>query len=181
MSVDVLVLLFVLFSVASSIFKKIQGRAQENARPTPDIPETEEELADEIDLSEWEVFRDEPTPSFEPEPSAAIPVAREFQEIRGTRQVEEPRGAIEEFQAIRGARPVEEIGKTPEFQPVQGKRHVTEAPGELEITRDALPTLQAKTSRRRRRVSLKLNPQSVREGILYSEILGPPRADKVLW
>ena len=180
MSIDVLILLFVLFSAISSIVKKFRDRSDAEAPPRPvrrqELPDDE----DEIDLSEWDVYR-------EPDPiPQASPVDRgEFQEIRGTRPVEEPRDIVEEFREIRGERPVDEApGSLPEFLEVRGRRQIAdEAPGELKVRRESRdvrrPTLAS--ARRRRRIRLSLSRDSLRKAILYNEILGPPRAEKMPW
>ena len=186
MSFDVLILLFILFSAASSIYKKIQERASRPddlpARPRLDELPLEEE-DDELDLSEWDVFREpSPQPAQRTVASPLPTLSQEFREIRGTREVEEPKGHLEEFQEIRGTRPVEEPGKTQEFREVHGTRRVVEVPGELVITREVKrPRAQLKKRRRNTRTRLRLTPQSVREGIVFSEILGPPRADGMPW
>lgn len=186
MSLDVLILLFVLFSAVSSIVNKLQQRSADNKReqerrqqPASPDPDDEE---DEFDLSEWDVFREpeprpQPQPTVEREVPAPTPSVREFREVRGTRTVEEPRGRSEEFREVEATRDVEEPKGVPEFREVTWAQPTTEAPGELRIPEVKRPKLKA-PRRRPRKVRLNLGPQAVRKGILYREILGPPRGLK---
>ena len=179
-----LVLLFLVFGIISSVIRKLQEyrRLPEQTGGQPVLPSEEEE----IDLSDWDVFS-------EPEGPCPEPVEPEFHEVRGQRRVEEPAGG-EEFRGVRGARRVDEPPGGVEFTEVRGKRRVAEpslsAPvspastaglAALTALQPEAPPRQAGRTRRRRRARLDLHPGSLRKAIIYSEVLGPPRAERTLW
>ena len=202
MSFEIVVILFIVLSVISSLVNKIlEGRRgreleeEELGLPPMGVPD--------VDPPEDDVFR-------EPGPTKPAPMAREFQEVRGTRPVSEaPTGP--EFQEIRGARPVSEPAGGREFREVTGTRPVSEAytgdeyrpagfdPAEdehpggaksgdgaesaAEVEQDDFPDVQPlvvapRRRTRRRRIDLDFKPKTVRKAIVYNEILGPPAADR---
>lgn len=202
MSFELVVILFIVLSVISSLVNKIlEGRRRR---------ELEEEDLDmppmgipEIDPSEDDIFR-------APGPTGQAPTTGEFQEVQGRRRVSEaPTGP--EFQEIRGARPVSEPAGGREFREVRGARRVSEAytgdeyrpagfdppedersggatsgngaESEAEGEQDSLPDVQPpviapRRRTRRRRIDLDFKPKTVRKAIVYNEILGPPAADR---
>ena len=185
MSIDILAILFIAFSVISSLVSKWQarqkmGERQERERrgeaepvPPPQVPD--------FDLSEWDVFR-EP----EPEKPAQDP---EFREVRGARPVEEP-DDVKEFQEVRGKREVSEEYTGPEFRRADIARPVSEADTGPEYRHPldddhehlpgapaaGIPPVRPRRSRGRKR-RLKFDNQSLVDAILYKEILGPPRSE----
>ena len=188
MSYEVLVVLFLLLSVISSVINKIrESRAkQDQAENRPyvpmsrrPVPEPDEE---EIDLSEWDVLQ-------ELERHRGSSAGGEFREIRGARPVsEEDTGP--EFREVVSTRDVEEPAGGVEFQEVRGTRQVIEeSPYATHKETSQSPPQEpraespppATTARRRKRSRLRLNPRSLRQAILFNEILGPPRADHMPW
>lgn len=194
MSFDILALLFIAFSVLSTLFNKWKERQADQTReerrrdrppaPEPDIPE--------IDLSEWDVFR-EPEPIEVPEPPR--PQRGEFREVRGKRQVSEESSGPE-FQEVRGARPVDEADTGPEFQEVEGKRSVDELSTAPEyqhpldeghsLRRASIRAIMDQgipevTKRRKKKGNLKIrfDKNALIHGILYQEILGPPKSERM--
>jgi len=109
MNVEILVVLFLVFSVISSLVSKFRDsrKRQEMDRPNRSIPRPRtvyQPDEKEIDLSEWEVFRDD---------SPETPQG-EFREVHGERTVSEsPTG--EEFQEIKGKRSVDEPAENPKL------------------------------------------------------------------
>ena len=195
MSPEILVLLFILF-IVSSLVKRFQearskrqleeeGHGPQSVSPIGRRPDTIEE--NEIDLSEWEIFpefeRSRPEPE-EEKPSEAYSPG-EFQEVQGKRPVTETYTG-REFQEIQGKRTISEVDTGEEFQEVQGKRTVSETPSKIPTqTLQAAPSDEPlppmHTGRKRRRIRLDLNRGSLRKAILYAEILGPSRADRMPW
>ena len=117
MNFELVVILFIVLSVISSLINKmLEGRRRRDLEdedldmPPMGIPD--------VDPSEDDVFP-------EPAPTRPAPMGGEFQEVRGTRRVSEaPTGP--EFQEIRGARPVNEPAGGREFREVRGARPVSE-------------------------------------------------------
>ncbi|MDE3001268.1 MAG: hypothetical protein OXU79_19500 [Gemmatimonadota bacterium] len=202
MSFELVVILFIVLSVISSLINKVlEGRRRR---------ELEEEDLDMPPLGIPDVDPTEDDMFPEPAPTVPAPKAGEFQEVRGTRRVSEaPTGP--EFQEIRGARPVSEPQGGREFREVRGARPVSETytgdeyrpagfeppedgqPGgetggvETESApegeRHGLPDVQPlsvprRRRTRRRRIQLDFKPKTVRKAIVYNEILGPPVADR---
>jgi len=179
---EVIVILFLLLSVGSSIISKLQQRKQTSGEvgrqgrtlsPSQRRPIYQPE-EDEADASDWEVLSEvfhHRTESLE----------EEFREVKGTRSVtEEP--AREEFRPTQVTRPVEEPPAQEEFRPVRPEPKPTPAPRpqgpppETATSQKAhLP--HAKKAKRRRR--LDFSRGSVRNAILYREILGPPRSEEM--
>jgi hypothetical protein len=188
MGYEVLVILFIVLSVVSSLINKMQEQrkkqdsestrrkpAMRPPRPMPRRPVVIEE--EELDLSEWEIL-----PELKPQPPTPPP--GEFREVRGATPVSEPAGG-EEFREVRGTREVSEADTGPEFREVRGTRRVIEpspyvpTPPEEEVAPPAeeieVPTL---SPRRKRRTRLRFSRSNLRNAILYREIIGPPRAEQ---
>ena len=182
MGFEVIVILFLLLSVVSSIISKLRQRKQTSGEvgrqgrtlsPSQRRPIYQPE-EDEADASDWdvlsEVFRHR-TESLE----------EEFREVKGTRSVtEEP--AREEFRPIQVTRPIEEPPVQEEFRPVRPEPKPTPAPRPQAPPPETAPSQKAhlphaKKVKRRRR--LDFSRGSVRNAILYREILGPPRSEEM--
>ncbi|MDA0747424.1 MAG: hypothetical protein O2954_12960 [bacterium] len=188
MNYEVLVILFLILSVISSLINKVQEsrrkKDQEVDRPSSDFPDrgsaepVDEE--EEIDLSEWEIF---------PEPEPPRPLAsadEEYREVTVRRPVSE-RDTGEEYREVRGARPVTEAHTGLEFREVTGKRPVFE-PQAGEEYRHALDSARKlrrkpllKQTKRRNRIRLNFKRDTLQKVILYNEIIGPPRAERMPW
>ena len=184
MSYELLVVLFLVLSLISALIKKVQEqREQRQPDRNPPSPNRRRDVYDaeeaEVELSEWDVFGDVSPSDPEPEPA---PAPREFREVRGTRPVSEAhRGP--EFQPVQGKRPVEERPGGEEFREVRGTRPVTEAPA-LEAPRTRVRFVQTMPGpdagqRSRRKKRLTFTRKSLRQAIIYSEILGPPRGNQM--
>jgi len=184
MDAQILVVLFLLFSAVSTIFKKWQ----EHRNPEPDEsklqrkhPSTQvgrnDPFEEDVDLSEWEILLGAPKKEKKPEPK---PVIQEFREVKGKRTVDESDKGPE-FREIHGKRTVQETHKGPEFKTVQAKRPIDESRAYDENDPNSRPTrlkhtIQPKT-KRKRRLKLNFSKQSVRQAIVYNEIIGPPRSE----
>ena len=160
MNVEWIVLLFLGFSVVSTLinkFREYQNRQdQPQSRPTT-VYEPEEE---EIDFSEWEVFQS-------PQESEA---PGEFQEIRGARPVSEEYSG-EEFQEVHGKRPVEEDLPAVEFR----RPEVSVAP-------DArAEEVVIGYGKKRKRIKLTVSRKALRNAVIFNEVIGPPRAENMPW
>ncbi len=186
MDAQILIVLFLLFSAISTLFKKWQ----EHRNPEPDEtklqrkhPSTQvgrnDPFEEDVDLSEWEILLGAPKKEKKPEPK---PVIQEFREVKGKRTVDESDKGPE-FREIQGKRPVQETHKGPEFQTVRGKRPIEESLAYNEndpnsrLTR-LKQTIKPKT-KRKQRLKLNFSKQSVRQAIVYNEILGPPRSENM--
>ena len=178
MGYEVLVILFVVLSVISSIINKLQeAKKQRELESSPKGQKrgaSRPVLDEEVDLSDLFPGLELPKP----------PTPREFREVRGTRRVsEEDTG--EEFEEVHGTRPVSEADTGREFREVRGTRPVTEEQVEEEPTpsatgpeSDVVP-IAYRRKKRRRRMRLDFKPDSVKKAIVYSEILGPPRSERM--
>ena len=200
MGLETLVLLFVVFSVISSIVNKVQEyrrRQDMEEKPRPAQPSYEPPVTPspkrEIDLSDWEVLPDLQPPDAkqeqpEAQPPQEAPAAGEFREVRGARRVEEP-ATGQEFREVTGKRPVTEAYTGEEFREVRGKRPVTESeapePAAPQPILTAAPPPGMRKRRHRRRARwcgrIRLGPNALRRAVVYQEILGPPRADHMPW
>ena len=202
MNFELVVILFIALSVISSLINKmLEGRRRRELEeedlemPPMGVPDA--------DQPEVDIFP-EPEPTG-PTPMAGefqevrgtrrvseAPTGPEFQEIRGARPVSEPAGG-REFREVTGTRPVSETYTGDEYRPAgfdpPGDEHPgratggdgveTTAEGEQDGLPDVQPLVAAPRRRtRRRRIHLDFKPQSVRKGIIYQEILGPPVADR---
>lgn len=183
MEPQILVILFLILSALSSLYKKFKGRQEpdesklQRRHPSREVGNDPFEEK-KIDLSEWESLFEPPKPEPEPEP---LP-QREFQEIQGKRHVSEA-DTGPEFQEIQGKRHVSEADSDPEFDAIRGKRPVSDQSsyieGKTRFTR-ASEIRKSRPRRRKRRHDLNFNRDTIRKAIIYNEILGPPRADKML-
>ncbi len=171
MSYEILIILFILLSVISSIFNKLKEsrrkQVEDEERPSrrtppyrrPPVYRSDEE--EEIDLSEWEVL-----PDFERR--QVEPVEREFREVRGTRRVEET-DTGREFQEVQVTRPVTETAPVAPSSP---------PPSEPDLPAEE-PQRFPRPGRKRRKIRLDFKQDTVRKAILYNEILGPPRGEQM--
>lgn len=182
MDPQILVVLFLIFSALTSLYKKLKGQQKpdesklQRRHPSSEVGNDPFEEK-KIDLSEWESLFEPPKPVPKPEPE---PPPREFQEVQGKRPVSEANTGPE-FQEIEGKRPVSEADTGPEFEAIRGKRPVSDessyVEGKTQFTR-ASKTRKLRRSKHKRR-RLKFDHHTIREAIIYNEILGPPRADKM--
>ena len=163
MDVQTLVILFLIFSAISSIISRLQrqkvdeSKLERKSRPDP----FEEE--EEVDWSDWDVLS-EPEPKPEPKP---VPVVREtpkptadteYREVQAKRQVVQAAP-----QAVPLTSPIAaEIGSMPSIE-------------KIGLGRRGKPLAQKK---RKRRPKLNFKAQTVRQAIIYNEILGPPRSEQ---
>lgn len=171
MDFNILALLFIAFSVISSLVSKWQQRRREDqgeertgrAMPTakPAVP----------DLSEWDVFQ-------EPEPEEPV---REFREVRGTRPVSEEYTGPE-FQEVRGARTISEQTYGPEFRDPLSVDQTEVSP--VDVSKRVDPKVRVavpgKKTRKRRRILL-FDRNALVNAVLYREILGTPRGEDMPW
>jgi hypothetical protein len=186
MDAQILVVLFLLFSAISTIFKKWQ----EHRNPEPDEsklqrkhPSTQvgrnDPFEDDVDLSEWEILLGAPQKEKKPEPK---PVIQEFREVQGKRTVTES-STGPEFREVQGKRPVQETNTGPEFQAVKAKRTIDESQAYDENDPTSRPArlkyaIPPKTKRKKKR-RLSFSRKSVRQAIVYNEIIGKPRAENM--
>lgn len=182
MSIDVLVLLFIAFSVISSLVRKYQQRQRENQREWQSrgtsretIPTAEPDIS-EVDLSEWDVFR-EPEPEEEPLPRS------EFREVRGATPVSE-RDTGREFREVRGARTISEADSGPEFRdPLAADDEENAEPFrrvevlQVEAEEVWVPGMKKRT----RKLKLRFDRDALVKAVLYKEILGKPRGEEMPW
>lgn len=169
------IIVFLLFSLVSTLMKKLRGSPDETKRqrrhPSRDAG-ADDPFEEEIDLSEWEVLFGPTDPEPEPKP--------EFQEVHGKRPVSEA-DTGPEFQEVEGKRPVSEADTGPEFQEVEGKRPVSDESSYIEgktpFTRASETEILLRPKRRKRRLKLDFEPDTIRKAIIYNEIIGPPRAE----
>ncbi len=176
MNYEILIFLFILFSVISSIINKIQEhrrkQGEEEPRSVPPYrrPPAAPSREREIGLPDWEVFSE--AERAEPE---------EFREVEGKRPVTEtPTG--EDFREVRGTRQVEEEAGGEEFREVEGRRPVTEVSAFSPGTGEPVSGAQrppGRSGRKRRTVRLDFKPNSLRKAIIFNEILGPPRGEQM--
>jgi len=194
MGFETIILLFVVFSLISSVASKVQeyrrrqegsGRPRRQGSGYPRSPRSSEP---EIGPADWEILLGSEAET-EPEIAETGVGAGEpeFRPVRGTRPVEEPTG-LEEFQEVEGTRPVTEPPGGEEFREVRGTRQVEEGPSSAglqspppasDLTGGGPPGEVARSTRRRIRVPLA--PRNLRQAIIYQEILGKPRADTMPW
>lgn len=182
MDSSVIVFLFIAFSVISSLVRKFQGRQRENQKELESrgmsrqtIPTVEPDLS-EVDLSEWDVF---PEPEQEEKPFPR----REFREVRGSRPVSE-RDTGREFQEVRGARTISEAYSGVEFRDplADDDEETAENYRRVEVPSIVAKAVQADIPPvKSRRKKLRFSRKAVVNGILFQEILGPPRSEKMPW
>jgi len=170
---DILAILFVAFSVISSLVKRWQQRQKDNQRTEEGgrgIQNTEHEVPD---LSEWDVLED-------PEPEESI---REFREVRGTRSVTEEY-AGQEFQEVQGTRPISEQTFGPEFRDPLVEEDKGSATRRMRARTSAgreIPVDSPRMNVRKRITRLQFDRNALVNAVLYKEILGPPRGEDVPW
>ena len=179
LEVIVPIIVFLLFGLVSSLMKKLRGTPDESKlqrrHPSRDAG-ADDPFEEEFDLSEWEVLFGSPEPEPKPKPKSPS----EFQEVQGKRPVsEEDTGP--EFQEVEGKRPVSEEDTGPEFQEVEGKRPVSDKSsyieGKTSFTRASETRTPLLSKRKKRRIKLDFEPNTIRKAIIYNEIIGPPRAE----
>jgi len=181
MDSNVIVFLFIAF-VISSLVRKFQGRQRENQRELESrgtsrrtIPRAEPDLS-EVDPSEWDIFA-------EPEPEARPLPRNEFREVRGARSVSE-QDTGREFQEVRGARTISEADSGPEFRDplADDDEEIPETYRRVEVPDIVAKAVRAVTPpAKSRRKKLRFDRNALVNGILFQEILGPPRSEKMPW
>ena len=172
------IVVFLLFSLVSSLMKKLRGSREpdetklQRRHPSRDVGGADDPFEEEFDLSEWEVLFGSPEPEPKPKP--------EFQEVQGKRPVSEA-DTGPEFREVQGKRPVSEADTGPEFQEVEGKRPVSDKSSYTEGKTSFIRASETQTSilpkRKKRRIKLDFEPNTIRKAIIYNEIIGPPRAE----
>ena len=171
------IIVFLLFSLISPLMKKLRGAREPDEtklqrRQTSRDAGADDPFEEEFDLSEWEVLFGSPEPEPEPKP--------EFQEVQGKRPVSEA-DTGPEFQEVEGKRPVSEADTGPEFQEVEVKRPVSDKSSYIEgktpFTRASETEIRLRPKRKKRRIKLDFEPDTIRKAIIYNEIIGPPRAE----
>ncbi len=178
MSLELLIpLIFIVVSLLSSLIKKLRGAREPDEtklqrRQTSRDAGADDPFEEEIDLSEWDVLFGPPEP--EPKPPS------EFQEVQGKRPVSEA-DTGPEFQEVQGKRPVSEADTGPEFREVEAKRPVSDKSSYIEgktlFTRASETEIRLRPKRKKRRIKLDFEPDTIRKAIIYNEIIGPPRAE----
>ena len=173
------IIVFLLFSLVSSLMKRLRGAREPDEtklqrRQTSRDAGADDPFEEEIDLSEWEVLFGSPEPEPEPKPPS------EFQEVQGKRPVSEA-DTGPEFQEVQGKRPVSEADTGPEFQEVEATRPVSDKSSYIEgktpFTRASETETLLHPKRKKRRIKLDFEPDTIRKAIIYNEIIGPPRAE----
>lgn len=183
MDTQILVILFLLFGVASSVFKKLKERNEpdetklQRKHPSHQVGRPNDPFEEEVDLSEWEILLGAPQPEKKPEP-----VYEEFREVQGKRTVEESNTGPE-FKDVQGKRPVSETDTGPEFKTVQATRPVHEPSAYNENDPTSQVSRLKRTlppkKRRKRKQKLKFSHRTIRQAIVYNEIIGQPRAENM--
>ena len=173
------IIVFLFFSLISPLIKRLRGTREpdetklQRRHPSRDVG-TDDPFEEEFDLSEWEVLFGSPEPEPEPKPPS------EFQEVHGKRPVSEA-DTGPEFQEVHGKRPVSEADTGPEFQEVEAKRPVSDESSYIEgktaFTRASETETLLRPKRKKRRIKLDFDPNTIRKAIIYNEIIGPPRAE----
>ncbi|MXZ10137.1 MAG: hypothetical protein F4Y79_11925 [Gemmatimonadetes bacterium] len=183
MELEVLIpiIVFLFFSLISPLIKRLRGTREPDEtklqrRQTSRDAGADDPFEEEFDLSEWEVLFGPPEPEPKPEPKPPS----EFQEVHGKRPVSEA-DTGPEFQEVHGKRPVSEADTGPEFQEVHGKRPVSDESSYIEgktlFTRASETQTLLRPKRKKRRIKLDFEPNTIRKAIIYNEIIGPPRAE----
>jgi hypothetical protein len=194
MDFELIAMLFVAFSVISSMVNKWQTRQKqaerENRLPQYEPAKPNEIDVPKVDLSDWDVYEDaddEPLPP------------RSFRET----QVESPRvqkPEEREFREVEAARPITESYTGPEYREVKGARRVTEADrvefrdplatsSDPTSVADPLPrpsrrrarTVAAAAPKKRKKRRICFTRNAMVDAVLYKEILGPPRGEEMPW
>ncbi len=173
------VIVFALFGLLSSLFKKLRGERDPDEsklqRKRPSRADSDPFEDAEINLPDWDMLFGSPDP--DPEPAPRSP--SEFREVQGKRPVSEA-DTGPEFRDVQGKRPVAETDTGPEFQEIRGARPVSDdssyVEGQTPFVR-ASQTRRVSRPKRKRRFKLDFEPNTIRKAIIYNEIIGPPRAD----
>ena len=174
-------IVFLFFSLIAPLIKRLRGTREPDEsklqrRQTSRDAGADDPFEEEFDLSEWEVIFGPPEP--EPEPKPKPP--SEFQEVQGKRPVSEA-DTGPEFREVEGKRPVSEADTGPEFQEVEGKRPVSDESsyieGQTSFIRASETEMLLRPKRKKRRIKLDFEPDTIRKAIIYNEIIGPPRAE----
>ncbi len=174
-------LIFIVVSLLSPLIKKLRDTREPDEtklqrRQTSRDAGADDPFEEEFDLSEWEVLFGSPEPEPKPEPKPSS----EFQEVQGKRPVSEA-DTGPEFQEVQGKRPVSEEDTGPEFQEVEVKRPVSDKSSYIEgktpFTRASETQTLLRPKRKKRRIKLDFEPDTIRKAIIYNEIIGPPRAE----
>ena len=156
-------LIFIVVSLLSSLIKKLRGsrepdETKRQRRQTSRDAGADDPFEEEIDLSEWDVLFGSPEPEPKPEPNSPS-----------------------EFQEVHGKRPVSEADTGPEFQEVEVKRPVSDESSYIEgktpFTRASETEIRLRPKRKKHRIKLDFEPNTIRKAIIYNEIIGPPRAE----
>ena len=194
MDFNVIAVLFVAFSVISSLVNKWQTR-QKQAERESRFPHSESVAPKEIevpkvDLSDWDVYEDaveEPTPprNFR-EAQIERPAnegfeGREFREVKAARPITESYAGLE-YREVKGARRVTETDRVEFRDPLTPSSDPTSAPDSLpqpSRRRARTVAVAAPTKRKKRRIRFTRN--ALVDAVLYKEILGPPRGEEMPW
>ena len=172
-------IVFLFFSLIAPLIKRLRGTREPDEtklqrRQTSRDAGADDPFEEEFDLSEWEVLFGPTEPESKPETPS------EFQEVQGKRPVSEA-DTGPEFQEIEGKRPVSEEDTGPEFQEVEVKRPVSDKSSYIEgktlFTRASETEILLRPKRKKRRIKLDFEPNTIRKAIIYNEIIGPPRAE----
>ena len=172
-------IVFLFFSLIAPLIKRLRGTREPDEsklqrRQTSRDAGADDPFEEEFDLSEWEVIFGPPEPEPEPKPPS------EFQEVQGKRPVSEA-DTGPEFREVEGKRPVSEADTGPEFQEVEGKRPVSDESsyieGQTSFIRASETEMLLRPKRKKRRIKLDFEPDTIRKAIIYNEIIGPPRAE----
>lgn len=179
MGFDVLAILFIVFSILSSLYNRWQTRradaereettnqrvARERAVRDREAPVLEEESEDDFDLLEWM--------GIEPEDSLEEP----------EREVQPKASGQPALPSLVPAAPVPSSVTSP--TPVQASPKEEFRPPEIDsASKHSATSLRRQpiAPRRRRRAkvldTLQFNRNGIVQGMLYAEILGPPRGDR---
>ncbi len=174
-------IVFLFFSLIAPLIKRLRGTREPDEsklqrRQTSRDAGADDPFEEEFDLSEWEVIFGPTEPEPEPEPKPPS----EFQEVQGKRPVSEA-DTGPEFREVEGKRPVSEADTGPEFQEVEGKRPVSDESsyieGQTSFIRASETEMLLRPKRKKRRIKLDFEPDTIRKAIIYNEIIGPPRAE----
>ena len=175
------IIVFLFFSLIAPLIKRLRGAREpdesklQRRHPSREVG-TDDPFEEEFDLSEWEVLFGPTEPESKPKPETPS----EFQEVEGKRPVSEA-DTGPEFQEVQGKRPVSEADTGPEFQEVEGKRPVSDKSsyieGQTSFIRASETERLLRPKRKKRRIKLDFEPNTIRKAIIYNEIIGPPRAE----
>ncbi len=177
------IILLALFSLLTSLLRKLRGEREpdesklQRKHPSRDVGADDPFEEGEIDLSDWDILFGAPQP--EPEPAPSLEPPSEFRDVQGKRPVSEA-DTGPEFREVQGKRPVDEADTGEEFHEIRGKRAVSDESSYIEgqtpfVRASQMPRMIR--PKRKRRLKLNFEPDTIRKAIIYNEIIGPPRAD----